>query len=165
GLGRGTTLTVRLPVTATRPRPSPRAGMGELSFHFPPEVSGLRLLVVDDEADTRELVRSWLEQCGAHVQTAASAAAGLEVLRRARPDILISDLAMPDEEGYRLIHALRALPEEEGGQTPAVALTASVRSEERIRALMAGFKANVPKPLDAAELLAVIASVAPAKRR
>jgi signal transduction histidine kinase/ActR/RegA family two-component response regulator len=168
GPGRGTTLTVRLPVTATRPAPSPlvlSTGPGELPFQFPPEVSGLHLLVVDDKADTRELVRSWLEQCGAHVQTAASATTALEALRRGRPDILISDLAMPDEEGYHLIRALRALPEEEGGRTPAVALTASVRSEERIRALMAGFKANVPKPLDAAELLAVIASVAPAKRR
>jgi PAS domain S-box-containing protein len=165
GLGHGATFTVTLPVmgmrggkadtredyfeTATAPVPDNRAM---------PNLRGLRVLTIDDEADTRDLVRAVLESCGADVVTAASAREGLDSLSRWNPHILICDIAMPEEDGYSVIRKVR-----ESAQTvnlPAIALTAYARIEDRMRALEAGFQMFLPKPVEAEELRSTVASVA-----
>jgi CheY-like chemotaxis protein len=118
------------------------------------------VLYVDDEPDARELVRRILSDHGARVITADSAAAGRQVMANAHPDILVADIGMPDEDGYSLIRTVRALPRDSGGSIPAAAVTALARSEDRRRALLAGFQTHVAKPVDVVELVAVVASLA-----
>jgi PAS domain S-box-containing protein len=123
-------------------------------------LSGLRVLVVDDEADTRELLITILEQYGAEVTASASASEALEALQRFKPNVLVSDIGMPEVDGYTLIRKIRTLDADQGGQIPAVALTAYARAEERNQALLAGFQLHVPKPVDPAELAIVVANLA-----
>jgi len=118
------------------------------------------VLVVDDEPDTSEILAIILEQCEAEVEKCHSAAEALEALDRGHVDVLISDIGMPDMDGYELIRRVRERPADRGGRVPAVALTAFARVEDRVRVLSAGFQAHVGKPVEPAELLAVIASVA-----
>ena len=124
---------------------------------------GVRVLVVDDEEMARELVVMILTQAGAETLTAASVAEALATLAvllpEQYPDVVISDLSMPDEDGYSLLRQLRQLPPERGGQLPAIALTAFGRMEDRVRVLGAGFQAHVTKPVEAEELVTVIASL------
>jgi CheY-like chemotaxis protein len=117
-------------------------------------------LVVDDEPDARELVQSVLETCNARVLVAKSASEAYETLLRERPEVLISDIGMPDEDGYSLIRRIRALPKEQGGRIPAVALTAYAQITDRTRALIEGFNNHVSKPAEPEELIAVVAAVA-----
>jgi PAS domain S-box-containing protein len=164
GKDQGATFIVTLPLLAGR---VPVSGVGEGSRalgHGPgpaaaPVLGGVRVLVADDEADPRELLRTVLEQHGAEVIAAGSAAEALALLQRERPDVLISDIAMPDSDGYALIRKVRGLVPERGGRIPAVALTAHARTQDRTRALEAGFQLHVPKPVEAAELVAVVASL------
>jgi CheY-like chemotaxis protein len=114
--------------------------------------------VVDDEPDTRELLKAGLAQCGAEVVAAGSAAEALEAMRTAKPDLLISDIGMPEMDGYELIQRVRALSDAHGGGIPAIALTAYARVEDRMQALRAGYQMHVPKPVELAELVAVVAS-------
>ena len=123
----------------------------------PIDLAGLNVLVVDDDADGREVVRQALLRAGANPMTAASAAEAMDLVRRRRPDVIVSDIAMPDEDGYALIRRVRALPAAAGGETPAVALSAYSREEDRQRALAAGFQAHVAKPVDPAALVAAVA--------
>ncbi|RKH82591.1 PAS domain S-box protein [Corallococcus sp. AB032C] len=165
GEGRGATFTVRLPLSVTQWRdptmpPSPKPPVAERMPSPPPELGGVRVLVVDDEEDARELLRTLLEDSGAHVVTAGSALEGLQVLQAEHPDVLVSDIGMPVTDGYGFIERVRALSAEKGGHTPAVAITAYARSEDRTRVLRAGFQSHVPKPVEPGELLAVIASLA-----
>ena len=125
-----------------------------------PSLENLKVLVVDDEADTRELIREVLKECGAEVILSRSAAEAFAALEEHKPDILISDLGMPEEDGYSLITKIRALPAERGGHIPAAALTAYARAEDRMRVLRSGFQFHLPKPVDSAELVTVIASLA-----
>ena len=126
----------------------------------PAELHGLRVLVVDDEADTCELLRVILESCGAQVKTAKSAAAALAAVAEEVFDVLISDIGMPDEDGYSLIAKVRALGKERGGKVPAAAaLTAYAGEEDRIRVLRSGFQIHVPKPISPSELIAVVANL------
>ncbi|NOK34462.1 response regulator [Corallococcus exercitus] len=122
-------------------------------------LEGLQVLVVDDEPDALELLGVVLENRGAQVVTASSAREALEKQQRHRPHVIISDIGMPGEDGYSFIRRLRALPLEQGGQTPAIALTAFARMEDRTRALLAGFQMHVPKPIEPAELIIVLASL------
>jgi CheY-like chemotaxis protein len=124
------------------------------------DLDGLRILVVDDDADTRDMVSAILKSQGAQVDVAGSAADALAALPGARPDILVSDVEMPGQDGYELIRKVRRLSAEAGGKVPAAALTAYARPEDRMRALMAGFQIHVPKPVQPAELVAVVASLA-----
>ena len=119
----------------------------------------MRALFVDDEADARELVAMMLEERGAEVRTAVSAAEALAACDEWRPDVLIADIGMPGEDGYTLMKKLRALESERGGHIPAIALTAYGRREDRLRALSVGYESHVPKPVDPAELLAAVASL------
>ncbi len=165
GEGQGATFKVKLPVIPIyqgdgmdeRTHPASRDTLS--SFDCPERLDGLKVLVVDDEADTRELLKVGISQCGAEVTTAASAQEALEVIEKARPEILISDIGMPDEDGYELIKKVRALPADGGGRVPAIALTAYARTEDRLRALRAGYQMHVTKPVELSELVAVIASL------
>jgi signal transduction histidine kinase/ActR/RegA family two-component response regulator len=168
GAGQGTTFVVQLPQmiarrqtdAATPARLLPTAPGDRLSFDCPPSLKGLRVLVVDDEPDTRLLLRTVLEQCGSEVTTAGSAAEALAAFTRSKPDVLVSDIGMPGEDGYELIGKLRAAEAARAeGRTPAIALTAYARVEDRVRALNAGFQVHVPKPIEPVELLAVVASL------
>jgi CheY-like chemotaxis protein len=125
-----------------------------------PSLLGVRVLVVDDQADARDLVKLVLERCGAQVTLAASASEALAIVGGERPDLVLSDLEMPEESGYDLLRQLRALPAERGGRTPAVALTAYASAHDRMKVLRAGFQTHVPKPVEPAELATVVASVA-----
>jgi CheY-like chemotaxis protein/two-component sensor histidine kinase len=122
-------------------------------------LEGLRVLVVDDELDTRDLIAAVLARGGAEVQTAATSSEALEVLERWVPDVLISDIGMPGEDGYALIKKIRELDAKQPGWIPALALTAYASIEDRMRALSAGFQMHMSKPLDPGELVAVVASL------
>jgi CheY-like chemotaxis protein len=165
GEGEGATFTLELPIAADTQSPSRRRGTGNLrpmetldQEHFPlPALNNIRVLLVDDDQDNLQLLTLLLRRQRAQVHSAASAAEALEVLRWYEPDVMVLDLAMPDEDGYSLIGRVRALERETGRHTPAIALTAYVRVEDRTRALSAGFNMFVPKPINAQELLAAIA--------
>jgi CheY-like chemotaxis protein/two-component sensor histidine kinase len=167
GVGKGAVFAVRLPLRAlTESVPDENgaasvlnlnlASGGELSI----DLHGLRIVVVDDERDARELLRSLLTTYGAEVTICSSAGEAFEAVRREKPDLLVSDIGMPNEDGYSLIAKIRSLPESEGGKTPAIALTAFARIEDRIRALSQGFQMFVPKPVEPNELIAAIRSLA-----
>jgi signal transduction histidine kinase len=165
GEGLGATFVVQLPLMAAARSASEEAGRrhptagGRISLDSPPSLAGLRILVVDDEPDARELLRALLERCGSEVTTAGSAAAALEAIGRSRPDVLISDIGMPEEDGYSLIRKVRAAEASPGERIPAVALTAYARAQDRVRALSAGFNVHVPKPIEPVELIVVVASL------
>jgi PAS domain S-box-containing protein len=165
GVGLGATFVVRLPLAALQTTEIARRlshpTLGALpEMECPPGVEGLRVLAVDDEPDARDLLVAVLESCGAVVTTAGSVPEALAAFAKHRPDMVLSDVGMPDADGYALISALRALPDEAGGRTPVVALTAYARPEDRKRALRAGFNMHIAKPIDPAELLDVVASLA-----
>ncbi len=165
GLGLGATFTVRLPVRAVRHSEEEEAGVHPgVTSKLPdaddlPRLDGVRVLVVDDEADNREMVKAVLEVCGAEVATAASAGEALALLGRVPFDVLVSDIGMPEEDGYSLIRQVRLLGTS-AAQTPAAALTAYARPEDRTRALLAGFQQHLSKPVEPSELTAVVASLA-----
>ena len=169
GQGQGAAFIVALPLRAVREPPGssrehPTAGFAPTSHAgpHPPEISlaGLTVLVVDDEPDARELVRSVLIHAGAVVFAAGTAAEGLSLVNAHRPDVLVSDIGMPDCDGYQFIRDVRGLGAAGGGKTPAIALTAFARSEDRTRAMLAGYQVHVAKPIEARELLATIRSLA-----
>ncbi|WP_437805162.1 ATP-binding protein [Sorangium sp. So ce1078] len=166
GEGRGATFTVTLPLAgASQQAPGatqrPTSARAEALADYPAaELTGVRVLVVDDQPDAREVAQRVLEECAASVTTAGSATEAMAVLERERPDVLVSDLGMPGEDGFQLIRRVRGLGPGRGGATPAVALSALARAEDRARALGAGYQAHVAKPLDPAELVGVVATLA-----
>jgi PAS domain S-box-containing protein len=166
GVGQGATFTVMLPITpvyqvdSTGSRVHPGARELLPAPDRNDRLDGLTILVVDDEADTRELLRRGLEYCGATVRLADSAADALAKFDTDVPDILISDIGMPGTDGYDLIRQVRNLPTEKSRKIAAIALTAYTRVEDRLQALRAGYDMHVPKPVELTELVAVAASVA-----
>lgn len=122
-------------------------------------LEGLRIVVVDDDADARDLLATILTQRRAQVFAADCAATAFELVRRERPDVLVSDIAMPDEDGYMLIGRVRALTAAEGGGTPSIAVTAYAGPADRKRALEAGFDAHLGKPIDVDSLVDKLADV------
>jgi PAS domain S-box-containing protein len=166
GPGQGSTFTIVLPVVpiyhvnANGVQVHPTARTLLPSADYCASLEGLMILIVDDEHDTRELLRTSLSECGAEVTVAGSVAEAFAAFEASIPDILISDIGMPDVDGYELIRRLRELPLEGGGKVPAIALTAYARVEDRLKALRAGFQMHVPKPVELAELVTVVASVA-----
>jgi len=164
GEGQGSSFVVRLPVAPLRKAKTSEVRATPLSepphdWECPQELVGLRVLVVDDEPDTRDMIAEVLTQCGCRVDRAASVREALALMEASRPDLLLSDIGMPDEDGYALIRRVRELPAEKGGTTPAASLTAYASGEDRRRALLAGFNMHVPKPVEPAELVAVVASL------
>ena len=123
------------------------------------ELYGLKILVVDDDVDTRELIEWVLKRVGAEVTSVGSAREALEVLEREKPHVLVSDIAMPEDDGYTLLKKIRALPPERGGRIPAIALTAHSLVQDRLQSLRAGFQSHVPKPVVPEELVEVVASI------
>jgi signal transduction histidine kinase len=167
GEGLGATFTVRLPISVGEASADQAAIPGErrtrASTISPmptlPRLDALRILVVDDNTDGRALTSMVLTQAGASVKAAASVREALQMLEGERPDVLVSDIGLPDEDGLTLIRQIRQGEAEHGGFLPAVALTGYARAEDRARSLAAGFQAHVPKPVDPAELTAAIATI------
>lgn len=158
GLGHGATFTITLPLTGERPATEHLRDEGAASV--PPDLTGLRVLVVEDDADTRDVLTVMLQEGGALVTAAASVEAALGALESATPDVLLSDLSMPERDGYDLIRSVRALDPARGGLIPAIALTAYARPGDRERVISAGFSGYLSKPIDFDELLATIATLA-----
>jgi CheY-like chemotaxis protein len=165
GENQGSTFTVELPLMAVQSESSEQehaaipTGENFAGLDITGILDGLRVLVVDDEEDARVLIATILEQRGAKVLSVPSATEALETLPVLQPDVIISDIEMPYEDGYALIKKIRELDPKEGGRTPAAALTAYARTEDRMRALLAGFQIHLPKPVDPAELIAVVANL------
>ncbi len=160
GEGKGATFTVELPGLPTLPRSKHVSSDAlELAAHSA-RLAGLTLLVVDDDQDGRELLARVLGDQGAVVLSASSAQAAIRVLEEFRPDVLLSDVAMPDMDGYGLMRRIRRLPASRGGRTRAIALTAYARPEDAEEAMRAGFQAHVSKPVHPSRLIAMIAELA-----
>jgi len=172
GPGRGATFTVSLPLlrnadSGLRIKESDDVAAADQSANRNPQsaiLSGLRVLVVEDDEDARALLTTVLEGAGARVSTAPSAAAGFELLKRLRPDVLVADIGMPGEDGYGLLRRVRALAPGEGGATPAAALTAYARPEDRAQTLAAGYQMHIPKPVIPATLVAAVAELSGRKK-
>jgi signal transduction histidine kinase/DNA-binding response OmpR family regulator len=160
GLGHGAQFVVRLPIAAARAA-SPSAPTAASPPHFEPapQLGGLRVLAVDDEEDANDLMRAVLAASGVEVTIARSAAEVIGLLPQLRPDVLISDIGMPEVDGYDLIQRVRQLAPSEGGRVPAVAVTAFARSQDRARAFLAGFDVYLAKPLDPMELTALLVNL------
>ncbi len=162
GRDRGSAFRVTLP-WAARAQPGaqrPSEAPEERAPCSPADLRGLRVLVVDDEQDSRDLIECVLEECHAEVEVAGSAAEGFALFQRRRPDVLVSDIAMPTEDGCALVQRVRALPRERGGAVPALALTALAKESERERAIRAGFQVFATKPIEPARFPAEIADLA-----
>ncbi|MBA3485504.1 MAG: response regulator [Pirellulales bacterium] len=169
GPGAGATFVVALPLTVMHAAPDavtvperrhPTAAPVAIFEKVCAEIAGLRIVVVDDEPDARALLQRLLVDCQATVFTAASADDALTLIEKERPDVLVSDIGIPGEDGFSLIRRVRALTAACGGDTPAVALTAYARAEDRVNVLRAGFQNHLSKPVEQAELIAVVANLA-----
>ncbi|MBD2170925.1 PAS domain S-box protein [Anabaena cylindrica FACHB-318] len=162
GEGQGATFTVQLPLLATYSTLTPEEPLiqRQTAWDTKVQIKGLKILAVDDEPDTREFLKTALEQYGAIVTTAASTREALKLLQLVKPDVLLSDIGMPNEDGYALIRQIRALSSEQGGNVPAAALTAYTRQSDRLQALTAGFQIHISKPIEPIQLLKIVATLA-----
>ncbi|MFW5665352.1 MAG: response regulator, partial [Coleofasciculus sp.] len=157
GEGQGATFIVNLPLLDDDDKKITADDGINSSLTFDASIlSRIRILVVDDDADARDFLIAILEQYGAITTATASATEALERLQQMNYDLLLSDIGMPGENGYSLIRRIRALPSAQGGQIPAVAVTAYAREEDRIEALSAGFQMHISKPIEPRQLLKVI---------
>lgn len=167
GEGQGSTFTVKLPILVVHSKPNQERRVHPTAADESDDnqldesinLNGLRILVVDDEPDARELLKTVLQTYGAEVTVAASSREAMEMLEKFAPQVLISDIGMPGEDGYAFIRRVRALDAQRGGKIPAIALTAYAREEDRRRSLLAGFQMHLPKPVNPDELVLVVASL------
>ena len=170
GPGRGATFKLRLPVLSINSVPGSKTaardltkarGTDGLSIECPPRLEGVRVLVVDDDSDTRQMLKAVLSECQAHVIIAASAAEAIEEIERRKPDVLVSDLGMPEQDGYELIKKVREMESaDHTARIPALALTAYAKAEDRVRALASGYQVHLSKPVEPAEFVLVVANLA-----
>jgi CheY-like chemotaxis protein len=168
GAGLGSTFTVHLPLLSKNALAANARGVatnvsaeeGKNATDSSSVLEGLRVLIVDDEADTLDLIVAVLSRCGAEVKAAADAATALTEFGRWKPDLIISDIGMPGEDGYSLIRKVRAQESGQHNRIPAIALTAYASVEDRLRSLSAGFQMHMAKPLEPSELIAVVANLA-----
>jgi CheY-like chemotaxis protein len=168
GEGQGATFTVRLPiigsVTQLVPEIEPAAADKE-SFKSPSGLEGLHVLIVDDDKDTLELLGAALKQRDATVTAAQSVAEAMKAIAVSKPDVLVSDIAMPDQDGYELIHKLIAMNSDPAKRIPAVAITAYAKEEDKERALTAGYQSYLAKPIELSEFVAAVAEAAKNNKR
>jgi CheY-like chemotaxis protein len=161
GKGQGSTFRVTLPLLAEEGRgETTREGSARKA-----SLQGIRVLVVDDEDDAREATAFLLAQAGARVTSVSSSAEAVDAFSADRPDVLLSDIAMPGEDGYALIRHVRSLPPESGGRIPAAALTAYATLDDRAQALREGYDEHIPKPVDPERLVRAVAALASEPRR
>jgi len=165
GEGRGASFSVRLPVVALGVTALERERASSVARPPPPgiadsDLTGVRVLLVEDEPDGRELIGEILRDAGAEICAVGSAGEAYDVVKSFRPHVLVSDIAMAQEDGYSLVRRLRRLSPEEGGRTPALALSAYAREEDRIRSLAAGFQQHMAKPLDPEDLVGAVGRLA-----
>ena len=158
GVGKGATFSATFPLLTGRTEPI--AHSGETCAPEIRSLDGLRVLLVDDEAEAREIISTVIGRTGAEVKTCISASDALVKLVEWRPDVILSDIAMPEEDGYSFIGKVRSLPREKGGETPAAALTAYARDEDRVQALAAGYQMHIAKPIGASQLVTMVAKLA-----
>jgi CheY-like chemotaxis protein len=168
GPGQGATFRVELPLMIQK-RVAGRDGIhptapSRVAVTREPRLGGIRVLLLDDDHDSVELLGRVLVDHEAVVRTAGSVAEAFDVLESWRPDIIVSDIEMRHADGYAFIERLRAMPAELGGAIPAIAVTAYGRAQDRVRALTAGFESHIPRPVEPAELLAVVSSLARSMR-
>ena len=167
GEGRGATFTVRLPIVSRRDSAESsgrvRRATSAASTASPTprlqRLDGLHILIVDDNADGRTLTSLVLTQAGASVKAVASVREALQMLEVERPDALVTDIGLPDEDGFALVRHIRESEAKRGGFLPAIALTGYARAEDRVGILAAGFQAHIPKPVEPVELAAAIANI------
>jgi CheY-like chemotaxis protein len=157
GVGHGATFTVELPLTPVRTEPT--VG-GRLTTDLQMALDGVRVVVVENDADSRDVLIATLELAGASVRDAGTAAEGFELIGADVPDVIVCDIGLPREDGFTFITRLRALPADRGGTVPAAALTAYTRPEDRLRALEAGYQIHLAKPVEPSELSAAVATLA-----
>ena len=166
GMGKGSTFTVSLPaLTRAVDVPVHREGRAVDQAYASLALAGLRILVVDDEVDAQEMLAAILSNCEAHVRTATSAAEAMDLLTEWQPDVLISDIQMPETDGFTFIRQLRAREGKDGAHLPAIALTAHAKVEDRIHSMEAGFQIHVSKPVDLKELALAVATLTDRKQR
>jgi CheY-like chemotaxis protein len=163
GEGRGATFSITLPlVDAHTTDKGESNGAHALpknpATSCPPILEGLRVLVVDDDPDTLDYLSTVLAHCGADMTKARSAAEAFQLFQKSEPEILLSDIGMPGQDGYALIRKIRRLPKKRGGRVPAIAVTAYAREQDRMEAFRAGYQMHMAKPVEPDELIAVIAS-------
>jgi PAS domain S-box-containing protein len=163
GIDKGATFSVMVPRAAVSPQtsgPTRRDGRGERSERAIPALDGISILVVDDDEDSRVMVAKTLEKAGGRVTKAGGADEALRAVDAELPDVVVSDIGMPGKDGYSLLEELRSRSPDKGGKIPAAALTAYTRVEDRVNAMCAGFQILLPKPVDAAELIATVEALA-----
>lgn len=158
GEGQGAEVVVELPLGEPESLPSMRANDSQ---QIRVSLAGARVLLVDDDDDTRDFLAAALQSAGAELRAVGDAETAFTLVASWRPEVVVSDIAMPGQDGYALIRRIRALPAERGGRTPAVALTALARPKDRVRALAAGFQTHLPKPVDPSELVLAVANLRP----
>jgi CheY-like chemotaxis protein len=159
GDGRGATFTIRLPLVEATAKSFAEPDQPKVS-RAPQLLSGLNVLVVDDDSDTLTLMATALKRREANVTAVSSAGEAIQAITLKRPDVLVSDIAMPDEDGYGLIKKVRSLENGASENIPAVAITAYAKEEDRERALLAGFQIYLAKPVELTELISVVARAA-----
>lgn len=157
GVGKGATFSATFPLLTERAEPVTHAEVGSLEIR---SLDGLRVLLVDDEPEAREILSTVICRTGAEVKTCISASEALAKLTEWRPDVILSDIAMPEEDGYSFISKVRSLPRDKGGETPAAALSAYARDEDRLQALAAGYQMHIAKPIGASQLVTMVAKLA-----
>lgn len=160
GTNKGATFSATFPLLADRAEPVTLAHSGEMSALDVLSLDGLRVLLVDDEPESRHIISTVITRTGAEVNACKSASEALATLVEWKPDVILSDIAMPDEDGYSFINKVRSLPRDKGGDTPAAALTAYARDVDRRQALDAGYQMHIAKPIGAGQLISMIARLA-----
>lgn len=160
GVNKGATFSVTFPLLTDRADAAILAQGGEMNCPNVRSLDGLRVLLVDDEPEARSIIGTVIGRAGAEVRTCISAREGLAKLLEWRPDVILSDIAMPEEDGYAFIDKVRSLPRDKGGETPAAALTAYARAEDRAQAFAVGYQMHISKPIDASHLIAMVARLA-----
>ncbi len=160
GVDKGATFSVTFPLLADRTQPVAVAHSGEMSCFETHSLDGLRVLLVDDEPEARQIISTVITRTGGEVKACKSASEALAKLVEWKPDVILSDIAMPDEDGYSFIGKVRSLPRDKGGETPAAALTAYARDVDRRQALDAGYQMHIAKPIAAGQLVMMIARLA-----